>query len=150
MICKLALIHIFLLPRELSDLSFMVFNCFCRHAFDDSWKYFEVFKMAQPHIILWWLVIGRSWGGAKEQSIVSLIITSFALACLAPTKPPPSDEAMIPLRNCHMEHSSKIFATLRFTPDSASVISKVSWYIVDSRTFENLLSTQIISVSMPC
>ena len=92
--------------------------------------------MAQPHIILWWCVIGSSWGGAKEQIIVSLIITSFVSACLAPSKPPSSGEAMSSLCNCCMEHSSKSFGTLRFTPYSASVISKLSWAIVDSCTFE--------------
>ena len=92
--------------------------------------------MAQAHIILWWYVIGSSWGGAKEQCIVSLIMTSFVSACLDPSKPQSSGEAMISLYNCHMEHSSKSFFTLCFTPDSASVISKVSRAIGESRTFK--------------
>ena len=92
--------------------------------------------MAQPHTILWWCVIGRGWGGAKEQSIVSLIITSCVMACLDPSKPPSSGEAMSSLYNYLMEHSSMSFGTLRFTSDSASVISKVSRAIGCSSTFE--------------
>ena len=92
--------------------------------------------MAQPHIIFWWYVIGRSLGGAKERIIVSLIITSFVLACLDPSKPPSSGETMISLCNYRMEHSSNSFGSLRFTPDSASVVSKVSRAIGDSCTFE--------------
>ena len=93
---------IFFLPRELSALFFIVFNCFLRHSFDDSWKYFEVLQMAQPHIILWWSAIGSSWGCAKEWRIVSLIITSCVSACLDPSKPPSSGEVMISLCKCHM------------------------------------------------
>ena len=135
MICKLELIHIFL-PPKLSAVSFMIFNSFCHHAFNDSWKYFEVLQMAQPHIILWWSFIGRSWEGAKERSILSLIITSFVLAFLDPSKPSSYGETMSSLCNCHMEHSNKSFGTLRFTLDSVSVISKTSRSIGDSRTFE--------------
>ena len=72
----------------------MIFNYFRRHAFNDSWKYFEVLQMEQPHIILWLSVIGRSCEGAKEQIIVSLITTSFVSKCLDPSKPPSSGEAM--------------------------------------------------------
>ena len=43
---------------------------------------------------------------------------------------------MTSLCNCCMEHSSKSFGTLCFTPDSASIISKVSRSVGDSRTFE--------------
>ena len=55
----------FPLTRELSTLSFMIKNCLGRHAFNNSWRYFEVLQMAQPHIIFWWYFIGRSWGGSK-------------------------------------------------------------------------------------
>ena len=92
--------------------------------------------MAQPHIIFWLSIIGHSWGGAKEWSIVLLIIKSFVSACLAPSKPPSYGEAMISLCNCRMENSSKSFGALYFTLDSASIISKVSRAIGDSRTFE--------------
>ena len=78
----------FPLPREFSAFSFMDFNCFRLYAFKDSCIYLVVLQMVQPHIILWLSVIGRSWGGAKERSIVSLIITSFVMTCLAPTEPP--------------------------------------------------------------
>ena len=114
----------------------MIFNCFLRHTFNNSCNYFEVLQMAQPHIILWWSTIRRSWGGSKEQSIVSLIITSFVSACPAPSKPPSSGEIMSSLCNCCMEYFSKGFGTLRFTLDSASVVSKLSRAIGDWRTFE--------------
>ena len=114
----------------------MVFNFFWRHEFNDSWKYFEVLQMAQTHIMLWWYVIVSSWGDAKERSIVSLIITSFVLACMAPSKPPSSGETMSSLCYCCMEHFSKSFGTICFTQDYTSVISKVSRAIGDSRTFE--------------
>ena len=67
---------------------------------------------------------------------MSLIIISFLSACLDPIKPPSSGEAVSSLCNYHMEHSSKSFRTLRFTLDYASVISKVSRDIGNSRTFE--------------
>ena len=67
---------------------------------------------------------------------MSLIITLFVLSCLAPSKLPSSGEAMISLCNCHMEHSSKNFGTLRLTLDSAYVIGKVSRTIGDSCKFE--------------
>ena len=66
---------------------------------------------------------------------MSLIITSFVLSCLDPIKPPSSGEAVSSLCNYHMEHSSKSFRNLRFTLDYASVISKVSRVIGDSRAF---------------
>ena len=92
--------------------------------------------MAQPHIILWLPAIGRSQADDKEQSIVSLLITSFILAYMDPSKPPSSGEAMRLLCNYRMEYSSKSFGTLRFTLYSASMISKVSHAIRDSRTFK--------------
>ena len=95
--------------------------------------------MAQPHIFLWWYVLGRSLGGAKERIIVSLIITSFVSVCLAPSKPPSLGEAMRSLWNYRMEHSRKSFGTLCFTLDSASMISKLSRAIGDSRTFDFLI-----------
>ena len=64
---------------------FHIFFFFRRHAFNDSWEYFELLQMAQPHIILWWSIIERSWGGGKKQSMVSLIITSFVSVCLSPS-----------------------------------------------------------------
>ena len=70
----------------------MIFNSFRFRAFNYSWKYFEVLQMAQPHIILLWYVIGSHWLGVKEQSIVSLIITLFALVYLYLSKPPSSGE----------------------------------------------------------
>ena len=114
----------------------MIFICFHHHEFNNSWKYFEVLQMAQPHVIFWWSVIGISCGGAKERIIVSLIITSFVSACLDTSKPPSSGEAMISLCNCRMKHYSKSSGTIHFTLDSSSVISKVSHDIGDSRTFE--------------
>ena len=65
-----------------------------------------------------------------------LNIKSFVLVCLDPSKPPSSGEAMISLCNYCMENSSKSFGTIRFTPDSAYMISKVSQAIGDSHTFE--------------
>ena len=135
MICKLEWINLFSFHVKLYALYFMIFNFFRHHAFDDSWGCFEVLQMEQPHIILWWYVIEFSWGGAKERSIVSLIITSFVSACLAPSKPPSPDEAMSSLWYFRMEYSSKSFGTLRFTPCSVSVTSKVSQTIGDSRKF---------------
>ena len=82
----------------------MIFNGFRHNTFNDSRKYFEVLKMAKPHIILWLSVIVRSLGGDKEQSIMSLIITSFVLTCLAPGKRPLSGEAMSLLSNCRVKH----------------------------------------------
>ena len=114
----------------------MIFICFHRQEFSSFKKYFKVLQIAQPKIILWLTVIGRSSRGAKELSILSLIIMTFVLACLAPSKPPLSGEAMISLCKFRMEHCSKGFVILYFTPDSASVIRKVSWDIGDSRTFE--------------
>ena len=92
--------------------------------------------MAQPQIILWWSIIRRSWGVAKERSILSLIITWFVSVCMVPSKPPLSGEDMRSLCNCRTENSSESFGTFRFTPDFASVISKLSRAIGDSRTFE--------------
>ena len=136
MIGKLELIHLYYIHMNyLLYLSWFC-TCFHRHAFNDSWNYFEVLQMAPPRLILLLSVIGRSWGGAKELIIVSLIITSFVSACLDPSKLPSSGEAMTSLWNYHMENSSKSFVTFRFTPDSASVISKVSRAIGDSRTFD--------------
>ena len=114
----------------------IIFNVFRRHTFNDSWGYFEVLQMEQPHIILWWSFIGCSWGGAKEQSIVSLIITLFKSACLDPSKTPSSGEAIISLCNYRMEHSSKCFGTLTFTLEYAYEISKVSQVIGEWCTFE--------------
>ena len=114
----------------------MVIISFRRHAFNDSWENFEMLQMAQPHIIFWWYVIGRSWVGAQERIIVSLIIISFVSAFLDPSKPPLSGEVTSSLCNFCMEHYSNSFGTLHFTPDSASVISKVSRAVGDSRTFE--------------
>ena len=129
----------------------MVFNCFRCHAFNDTWKYFEVLQIAQPHIILWWSIIGRSWRGAKWRIVVSLIITSIVPSCLAPSKPPSYGEAMSSLCNCHVEHSSKSFGTLRFNPYSASVIIKVSRAIGDSCTFEFFIirSTNLCLNALP-
>ena len=52
---------------------------------------------------------------------------------------------MSSLCNCHMEHSSKIFGTLRFTLESASAISKVSRVIGDWRTLEFFIIQSTIS-----
>ena len=123
----------------------MIFNCFRRYTFKDSCIYLEVLQMAQPHIILWLSVIGCSWWGAKERSIVSLIIASFVSACQAPSKPPSSGEEISSLCNCRMEHTNKGFGTLRFTLVSASAISKVSWVIGDWRTFEFFIIQSTIS-----
>ena len=122
--------------KSFGTLRFTPDSTFRCYSFNDFWKYFGVLKMAQPYIILWWSVIGSSWGGAKELSIVSLIITSFILACLDPSEPPSSGEVMSSLWNCRVKHSSKSFGTLRFTPDSTSVIGKLSFAIGDSLTFE--------------
>ena len=53
------------------------------------------------------------------------------MACMAPTKPPSSGEAMSSLCNCRMEHSNKSFGTLRLTLVSASAISKVSKLLLE-------------------
>ena len=134
MICKLDLTHLFISTWVICFI-FHNFNGFCRHSFNESRKYFEVLQMAQPQIILWWYFIGRSWGGAKERSILSLLITSFVSACLAPSKPPSYGEVMSSLCNCCMEHFSKRFGTNCSTPYSEYVISKLSWAIGDSHTF---------------
>ena len=95
----------------------------------------KCYKWNNHASFFWWSFIGRSWGGANEQSIVSLIITSFVSACMDPNEPPSPSEAMSSLCNCRMENSSKGFVTFHFTRDYASVISKVSQAIGDSRTF---------------
>ena len=46
------MLRYFPLPREFSALSFIIFNCFRRHAFKYYCIYLEVLQMAQPHIIL--------------------------------------------------------------------------------------------------
>ena len=135
MICKLGLILLFSFHVNYLLYLSWFFDFFCRHTLNDSWKYFELLHMAQPHIILWWYVFGRSLRGDKERSILSLIITSFVSSCLAPIKPPSSGEAMSSFCKCHIKHSSKSFGTLRFTLHSTYVISKVSRAIGDSRKF---------------
>ena len=127
----------------------MFFNYFRRHAFNDYWKFFEVLQMAQPQIILWWSVIGRSWRGSKERIIVSLIIKSFVSACIYPSKPPSSGEEMSSLCNC-----------FRNTPIRVSVLSILlqithQWQVNYHALLEThthlvfSLSTQLISVSLP-
>ena len=67
------------------------------------------------------------------------------MACLAPTKPTSSGEAMSSLCNCRMEHYNKSLGTLRFSLVSASAISKVSRVIGDSRTFEFFIIQSTVS-----
>ena len=150
MISKLESIHLLLFRVNFSAFSFMVFNSFRLHAFKDSCIYLEVLQMAQPHIIFWLYVIGRSWGGAKEQSIVSLIIKSGFMACLDPTKPPSSGASMISLCNFCMEHSNKSFGTLRFILVSASAISKYHGLLETDAHLNFSLSNQLFPFSMPC